>query len=466
MKRVILKDRPRGFRSTGIVLQNNRLLLMKQVFKGEVFYTLPGGGWEDGETLENTCKREIREEFNIDVVVGRCIYLLDSKTRINFVFECEYVSGEIELGGPEKERMNENDQYEVMWVELDEVKNLNILPAKSKVALQRYIANRETPTFYETTVDKLNKKILLVSPQDNKVPPEGYGGIERIVAEAYKYYTSQDYIVDVVSKEGSKYHTCTLENIDSLNLSDYRIIINYENNEGVVKSLSNSGRRVFTILENNYSKKLNFIREVDDVEFCMISPDQQKQYRDNTGLEMEIKPNSIDVDVFTIMGKNRTKDIAFIGGFGQQKSPIACIEYAKKHDLAIDFYGRDIFIDSEKEYQEEFKKALNSYDKAQLLHEVNDAKKVEILNTYKYFIFLPTVDKDSWVEPFGIAPLEAMACGCTVITQFDVGGHLSFCNKDNAISYKDIPRTLDPQAVRDSIMGFDYRKVFKTYYPK
>ncbi len=466
MKRVILKDRPRGFRSTGIVVKDNKLLLMKQVFKGEAFFTLPGGGWEDGESLEDACRREVKEEFNIDVVVGRCIYLLDSKTRINFVFECEYVSGELELGGPEKERMNEDDQYDVMWIDLEEIKDFNILPTKSKEALLRYIGNRELPTFFETTVEELNKRILLISPQDNKVPPEGYGGIERMVVVAYKYYTSQGYSVDVVSKEGSKYHTCTLKNMGSLNLDDYRFILNYENDENVVRKLSNAGRRVFTILENNYREKIDFIKDIDDVEFCMISPDQKKQYKEKTGLDMEIKPNSIDMDIFKITGDKRTKDIAFIGGFGQQKSPIACLEYAKKHNLAIDFYGRNIFFHTEKAYQKEFEKAIKTYDKAQMLHEVSDEEKVQILNSYKYFVFLPSIDKDIWVEPFGIAPLEAMACGCTVITQFDVGGHLSFCNRQNAISYKEDPHTLDPQKVRDSILDFDYRKVFKTYYPK
>ncbi|NQS89446.1 NUDIX domain-containing protein [Patescibacteria group bacterium] len=466
MKRVILKDRPRGFRSTGIVVKDNKLLLMKQVFKGEAFFTMPGGGWEENETLEDTCKREVMEEFTIEVVVGRCVYLLDSKTRINFVFECEYVSGNPELGGPEKERMNENDQYEVMWVDIEDARNLNIAPKETKKALFKYLDNRNVPTFFETIVKTLNKNILLVSPQNNKVPPDGYGGIERIVAEAYKYYTAEGYEVDVISKEGSKYHTCTMDSLEDLNLGKYRFIINYEHDEEVVKKLTNSGRRVFVILENNFAKKLMYVKDVDDAEFFVISPSQQKQYRKNLGITLDIKPNSIDTDFFRITGTYRAKDIVYIGGFGQQKSLISCIEYAKKHDLSIDFYGKDIFIDSEREYQKEFMKAVGEYNKASILHEVNDAEKVKLLNGYKYFIFLPSVDKDTWVEPFGIAPLEALACGCTVITQFDKGGHLSFCTRENSISYEDAPKTLDPEKVRGSVLKFDYRSIFKTYYPK
>ena len=76
------------------------------------------------------------------------------------------------------------------------------------------------------------------------------------------------------------------------------------------------------------------------------------------------------------------------------------------------------------------------------------------------------MDKNTWVEPFGLAPLEAIACGCVVITQFDKGGHLSFCNETNSINYLDTPHELDRENIAKSVDDFNFEKIFKTYYPK
>ena len=117
MKATILNNRNQGFRAGGIVVKDGKILLMHQIVKGEDFYTLPGGSWETGEGLEETCKREIKEEFNIDVEVGKLAFLLDTTTRIAFYFLCTYVQGDIELGGPEKVRMHDGEQYYVEWVD-------------------------------------------------------------------------------------------------------------------------------------------------------------------------------------------------------------------------------------------------------------------------------------------------------------------------------------------------------------
>jgi ADP-ribose pyrophosphatase YjhB (NUDIX family) len=148
MKKIILENRPRGFRASGIVVKNNKILLMRQIYRGEDFYNLPGGGLENNETLEKTCKREIKEEFNINVKVGRLIYILDTPSRLNFVFECKYMSGKVKLGGPEKIRMKDGDQYFVERIDINKLKKINLQPEKTKEALSKYLKNKKSPTFY------------------------------------------------------------------------------------------------------------------------------------------------------------------------------------------------------------------------------------------------------------------------------------------------------------------------------
>jgi len=147
VKATILNNRSQGFRAGGIVVKDNKVLLMHQIVKGEDFYTLPGGSWEAGEKLEETCQREIKEEFNIDVEVGKLVFLLDTTTRIAFYFLCTYVQGEIELGGPEKDRMHEGEQYYVEWVDVDKIASLNMIPRIAKSGLQRVLSRTEKELF-------------------------------------------------------------------------------------------------------------------------------------------------------------------------------------------------------------------------------------------------------------------------------------------------------------------------------
>lgn len=128
-------------------MKDNKILLMHQIVKGEDFYTLPGGSWEIGEKLEETCKREIKEEFNVDVEVGKLVFLVDTTTRVAFNFLCSYVQGEPALSGPERARMNEDEQYYVEWVDVDRIPNLTMIPRVAKEGLQKVLAGTENELF-------------------------------------------------------------------------------------------------------------------------------------------------------------------------------------------------------------------------------------------------------------------------------------------------------------------------------
>lgn len=66
------------------VRDSDRLLFHRPV--GSKAWTVPGGGWEDGETFVETAVREVREETGIDCEV----------TGLRFVWLVRYVVGEEE----------------------------------------------------------------------------------------------------------------------------------------------------------------------------------------------------------------------------------------------------------------------------------------------------------------------------------------------------------------------------------
>lgn len=68
------------------------------------YYTFPGGGQEPNETLEEGTKREIKEEFGIDVEVTKKLYEIEDgeQNKKEYFFLCKYVGGKFGTGtGPE-----------------------------------------------------------------------------------------------------------------------------------------------------------------------------------------------------------------------------------------------------------------------------------------------------------------------------------------------------------------------------
>ncbi len=68
------------------------------------YYTFAGGGLEENETLEEGTKREIKEEFGIEVEVIKKVYEIEriKQKQKEYFFLCKYVGGEFGTGiGPE-----------------------------------------------------------------------------------------------------------------------------------------------------------------------------------------------------------------------------------------------------------------------------------------------------------------------------------------------------------------------------
>lgn len=85
--------------AVAVIRNQEKILAIRGVdhVKNEVFFRLPGGGIEFGETAEQTLRREFAEEFGTDIKVGRRldvaenIFCYEGKNghEIVFVFEAE-----------------------------------------------------------------------------------------------------------------------------------------------------------------------------------------------------------------------------------------------------------------------------------------------------------------------------------------------------------------------------------------
>lgn len=91
------------------------------------YYSLPGGGIENGENQIDALKRELNEELNVEVKVNNLVFKIETDNRIEYFYDCEYLSGTFELNGEEIERNCEENYYEPTFISIEKINDYNIL---------------------------------------------------------------------------------------------------------------------------------------------------------------------------------------------------------------------------------------------------------------------------------------------------------------------------------------------------
>lgn len=70
-------------RPTGILIEDGKILIVKQEVSEQRHWALPGGKLEYGETIEQCLAREISEETGIEVGVKELLYITDRFRHLN-----------------------------------------------------------------------------------------------------------------------------------------------------------------------------------------------------------------------------------------------------------------------------------------------------------------------------------------------------------------------------------------------
>jgi 8-oxo-dGTP diphosphatase len=130
------------FQCRGIIVKDDKVLVMFRRKKGEEYYVFPGGHMREGEKPVDTAIREVEEETTIKVKNLKPAYdfinYITPEHR-DYYFVGEWLSGDPTLSGEESRRCTEENYYEPMWIEIERVGDINLYPRAAREWVVDYL---------------------------------------------------------------------------------------------------------------------------------------------------------------------------------------------------------------------------------------------------------------------------------------------------------------------------------------
>lgn len=124
-------------RSSVVIIENQKVVLIQRIRDGSIYYVFPGGGIENGETPEAGAKREALEELGVEVKVKECI----SEVEFNgtqYFFLSEIISGTLGTGQGEEytDKNRDRGTYLPMWVDIESLSSIDVRPNEVALKIQ------------------------------------------------------------------------------------------------------------------------------------------------------------------------------------------------------------------------------------------------------------------------------------------------------------------------------------------
>lgn len=133
-----------NIQARGIILKEDKVLLMFRRKNGKEYYVFPGGHMRKGEKPVETAIREIKEETTISVKDLKPAfefknYIKKEEEQIDYYFVGEWKTGVPTLSGEESRRVNEDNYYEPMWMDINRISELTLYSLAAREWVMGYL---------------------------------------------------------------------------------------------------------------------------------------------------------------------------------------------------------------------------------------------------------------------------------------------------------------------------------------
>ncbi|MFS0868623.1 NUDIX domain-containing protein [Paenibacillus xylanilyticus] len=130
-----------------LIIKDGKMLAIKLDDHGDVFYIMPGGGQNAGETLTAAVKREVAEEIGVEVEPLSLEFVIEGVYgeafhRVDLVFLCEYV-------GLTDNSMLQGDENQIgyEWLDVENIMNQPLYPSKLRKQILRLFKGEKTDMY-------------------------------------------------------------------------------------------------------------------------------------------------------------------------------------------------------------------------------------------------------------------------------------------------------------------------------
>lgn len=274
-------------------------------------------------------------------------------------------------------------------------------------------------------------KILLVMDPNIPVPPELYGGIERVVFLLANQYIKEGHHVTLLAGPGSHCHGQTVvfgENGEGSRLQQYKNVASVWKylikNKNQFNVVHNFGRLVYLlpIVNHDVKKIMSYQRQVTQKGISIINKLPNKNLKFTACSEYCVSTgnvagnwtavyNCIDFSYYRLK-RNVTDNapLMFLGRLDKIKGAHTAINVAKATGRKLILAGNKPDTADNLEYFKTEIEPMIDNDQIVYVGALNDEEKNKWLQESAALLF-----PIEWAEPFGIVMIEAMACGTPVI---------------------------------------------------
>lgn len=144
------------------------------------------------------------------------------------------------------------------------------------------------------------------------------------------------------------------------------------------------------------------------IHFCSISQDAKKSAEEQSIPIIDVIPNGINLKLYAF--NDKPEDYLFyLGRLNREKGIVTALDIAKKTGQKLIVAGNIVGAEEWTYFMQEIQPRLNEPN-INFVGQINFNEKIKLLKNAKVLLF--PIDRR---EPFGLAMIEAMACGTPVI---------------------------------------------------